>query len=58
MPRRAPASQNVISRLRAWFGLRQEDVAFYANVSPELVQAAESGRRSLSSNLLIGLLPL
>jgi len=58
MPRRAPDSQNLIARLRAWFGLRQEDVAFYAGVSPELVQAAERGRRSLTRNLLLGLLPL
>ncbi|GAA3941310.1 hypothetical protein GCM10022406_26540 [Hymenobacter algoricola] len=38
--------------------MRQDELALYAGVSPELIQAAESGRRSMSTPLLMAMLPL
>ncbi|MCC3156563.1 helix-turn-helix transcriptional regulator [Hymenobacter sp. 15J16-1T3B] len=58
MPRRAQPSSNVLARLRAWFGLRQDELALYLAVGPELVRSIEAGRRSLSPGVAAAMLPL
>ena len=58
MPRRAVPSTRLVARVRAWFGLHQDELAVYLGVSPSLVRGLESGRRSLSAALLPALLPL
>ncbi|WP_082116068.1 helix-turn-helix domain-containing protein [Hymenobacter terrenus] len=58
MPRRAVPSLSLVARVRAWFGLHQQELALYLGVSPALVQALENGRRSLSADVLQTLLPL
>jgi hypothetical protein len=58
MPRRAAASTNVIARIRAWFGLRQDELALYLAISPELVRSVEAGRRRLTLPVTEALLPL
>ncbi|MBG8554689.1 helix-turn-helix domain-containing protein [Hymenobacter guriensis] len=49
---------NPLARVRAWFGLRQDQLAVYLGVSPSLVQGIESGRRRLTSGVTQALLPL
>ena len=51
-------SDNLLARVRAWFGLDQAALALYLGVSRELVRSAESGRRQLTATLLLPLLPL
>ncbi|WP_046244721.1 helix-turn-helix domain-containing protein [Hymenobacter terrenus] len=58
MSRRAVPSTSLVARVRAWFGLRQEQLALYLGVSPALVRALETGRRSLTADVLQALLPL
>ncbi|TYZ06380.1 helix-turn-helix transcriptional regulator [Hymenobacter lutimineralis] len=58
MPRRARVSLNVLARVRAWFGLRQDQLALFLGVSPSLVQGIESGRRRLTEEVALALLPL
>ena len=58
MPRRATPSTNLLSRARVWLGLQQTEMALYLGVSPELVRAIETGRRNLTTPLLLLLRPL
>jgi len=58
MPRRAAASTNVIARIRAWFGLRQDELALYLATSSELVRSIEAGRRRLTLPVTEAMLPL
>ncbi|TGE24417.1 helix-turn-helix domain-containing protein [Hymenobacter aquaticus] len=58
MSRRVRASDSFIFRLRAWFGLRQDQLALYAGVSKATIQAVESGRRTAPSKMLLALRPL
>jgi DNA-binding XRE family transcriptional regulator len=58
MPRRAAPSDNVLARIRTWFGLRQDQLALYLEVSPAVVQAVEAGRRSMSHAVAKAMLPL
>ena len=58
MPRRAAPSTHLIARVRAYFGLQQAELALYLGVSPVTVQAIESGRRALTSELFLALRPL
>lgn len=44
MPRRATYSSHLIARIRAWFGLRQDQMAQFLDVSADVVRAWESGR--------------
>ena len=58
MSRRARSSTNLLVRVRAWFGLSQEELALYLGSSPALVRSVETGRRALSPELLLALRPL
>ena len=58
MPRRARPSLHLLARVRAWFELRQAELALYLGVSPTLVQGIESGRRAFSLPVREALLPL
>jgi len=58
MPRRAWISTSPAAQVRAWFGLRQDELALYLGVSPGMVRHLESGRRALSADVLAALLPL
>ena len=58
MPRHSAPSTALVARVRAWFGLRQAELALFLGVSPALVQHLESGQRALSSDVTQALLPL
>ena len=58
MPRRALPSTRLAARVRAWFGLTQDELALYLGVSPALVRHLESGRRALSTGVQPALLTL
>lgn len=58
MPRRARPSLHVLARVRAWFGLRQQELALFLGVSPDLVQRIESGQRAFSLPVREAVLPL
>ncbi|SHJ10145.1 hypothetical protein SAMN02745146_2287 [Hymenobacter daecheongensis DSM 21074] len=58
MPRRSRTATNLLVRLRTWFGLDQEALALYLGASPALIRSIETGRRTLTTNLLQALLPL
>ncbi|MGI4870394.1 MAG: helix-turn-helix domain-containing protein [Janthinobacterium lividum] len=58
MPRRARPSLQLLARVRAWFGLRQDELALFLQVSPALVQRLESGQRTLTTAVAQALLPL
>lgn len=58
MLRRSAHSASLIARVRAWFGLRQAELALFLGVSPALVQHVESGQRALSAGMVQALLPL
>jgi transcriptional regulator with XRE-family HTH domain len=58
MPRRALPSSHFVARVRAWFGLRQEELAVYLGVSASLVRAWEAQRRAPGPDALATLLPL
>ena len=58
MPRRSAPSVSLVARVRAWFGLRQAELARFLTVSPALVQHIESGQRALTSEVTLALLPL
>ena len=57
MPR-FPDSTSLITRVRAWFGLVQADLALYLGISPPLVRDIESNRRALTPAVRAALLPL
>ena len=57
MPR-LPDSTSLITRVRAWFGLVQADLALYLGISPPLVRDIESNRRALTPAVRAALLPL
>ncbi|TGE13410.1 antitoxin Xre-like helix-turn-helix domain-containing protein [Hymenobacter elongatus] len=44
MPRRARSRNTLVFRVRAWFGLQQDELALYLGVSKATVQAMESQR--------------
>ena len=58
MLRRSAHSASLIARVRAWFGLRQAELALFLGVSPALVQHVESGQRALSTGVVQALAPL
>ncbi|MBX0291493.1 helix-turn-helix transcriptional regulator [Hymenobacter sp. HSC-4F20] len=58
MARRAAASTNVLARIRAWFGLSQDELGLYLGVSPALIRGIESSRRTLSQQVTAGTLAL
>lgn len=58
MARRAAASTNVLARIRAWFGLSQDELGLYLGVSSSLVRGIESSRRTLSQQVTGGTLAL
>lgn len=58
MSPRATTSLNLLARVRTWFGLRQEELALYLAVGPELVRSIEAERRSLTAPVSNALLPL
>jgi transcriptional regulator with XRE-family HTH domain len=58
MPRVARPSLHLVARVRAWFGLRQAELALFLGISPNLVQGIESGRRTLTPPVHEALLPL
>ncbi|GAA4028983.1 hypothetical protein GCM10022409_11370 [Hymenobacter glaciei] len=58
MARRSHISTNLLVRVRAWFGLDQEALALYLGASPSLVRSIESGRRALTTDVLMALRPL
>lgn len=55
MARRSHPSTNLLVRLRAWFGLDQEALALYLGASPALIRSIETGRRSLTPDVLMAL---
>lgn len=58
MPLRPVSSYTLLGQIRAWFGLRREELALYLAVSPELVRSIEAGRRSLTPPVADAMLPL
>ena len=58
MPRRSAPSVSLVARVRAWFGLRQAELALFLGVSPALVQHLESGQRALTAGVVQALAPL
>lgn len=58
MPRRSLTSTNLLARVRAWFGLDQSEMALYLGMSPAFIKSVESGRRGLTTTLLLALRPL
>ena len=55
---RRSRSSNLVTRLRAWFGLNQEELALYLAASPALIRSVETGRRRLTPEVLLALRPL
>ena len=49
---------NLLARVRAWFGLNQIALALYLGMSPETVHSIETGRRALTTDVLLALRPL
>ncbi len=47
-----------MAHVRAWFGLRLDELALYLGVSKSLIHAVELGRRSLTPAVSAALLPL
>ncbi|WP_187632090.1 helix-turn-helix transcriptional regulator [Hymenobacter lutimineralis] len=58
MPRRALPSTSVLARIRAWFGLQQQELALYLGVTQQLVQGIEAGNRKMSTAVAMAMLPL
>ncbi|MCC2544962.1 helix-turn-helix transcriptional regulator [Hymenobacter sp. BT175] len=58
MTRSLVSEQNILARIRSWFGLRQEQLALYLDVSPALVRSIETRRRSLTLPVGEAMLPL
>lgn len=58
MPRRARPSTHLLARVRAWFGLRQNELALYLGMSHDVVQGIESGRRAFTLPVREAVLPL
>ncbi len=58
MPRPPAASDSILARVRAWFGLHLAELALYLGVSKALAHAIESGRRPLTPAVRTALLPL
>lgn len=58
MARATPASAALLARVRQCFGLDQPALALYLSISPELVRSVEGGRRALSADVRLALLPL
>lgn len=58
MARTTPASAALLARVRAHFGLDQPALALYLGISPEQVRSVEAGRRTLSAEVRLALLPL
>ena len=49
---------NLLARVRTWFGLNQIALALYLEMSPETVHSIETGRRALTTDVLLALRPL
>ena len=58
MPRRSRHFSHVLSVLRRYLALQQQQLAEYLDISPEMVKHIEAGRRELSSAALLRVLPL
>ncbi len=58
MPRPSIPSTTLVQAVRRYFGLEQQELAAYLGVSRAQVAHLESGRRALSSALLLRLNPL
>ncbi|TGE27452.1 helix-turn-helix transcriptional regulator [Hymenobacter metallicola] len=58
MPRRAAPSTSILARIRAWFGLQQQELALYLGISQQLVHSIESGRHHMSYLVADAMLPL
>ncbi|MDO7876795.1 helix-turn-helix transcriptional regulator [Hymenobacter sp. ASUV-10] len=58
MARRARPSLHLLARVRAWLGLRQQELALYLGVSPDLVRRIESGERAFTLPVREAVLPL
>jgi len=60
MPRRyqSPGSSTAIGAVRHYFGLKQEELAWFLDVSKAIIGHIEAGRRAPSLGLLHRLLPL
>jgi DNA-binding XRE family transcriptional regulator len=58
MSRHPLSFTTLVARVRAWFGLRQDELARYLGVSPGMVAHLEAGRRTHSAEVLAALLPL
>lgn len=58
MPRRSAPPVSLVACVRAWFGLRQAELALFLGVSPALVQHLESGQRALTAAVIQALVPL
>ena len=58
MPRKSIPSTTLVQAVRRYFGLEQQQLAAYLGVTRAQVAHIESGRRALSSALLLRLNPL
>ena len=58
MPRRSAASDSILARVRAWFGLNLADLSLYLGVSTSLAHAIETNRRTLTPDVYTTLRPL
>lgn len=58
MPRHLLPPTNLLARVRVWFGLDQVALALYLGMSPETVHSIETGRRTLTPEVLMALRPL
>lgn len=58
MPRKSIPSTTLVQAVRRYFGLEQQELAAYLGVTRAQVAHIESGRRALSSALLLRLNPL
>jgi len=58
MPRRPAASDSILARVRAWFGLHLDELALYLGVSKPLIHAIETNRRTLTTPVYTALRPL
>ncbi|MCB2376536.1 helix-turn-helix domain-containing protein [Hymenobacter sp. BT635] len=47
-----------MARIRAWFGLQQQELALYLGISQQLVHSIESGRQNMGYLVADAMLPL